>query len=143
MTGQCVPCALEDGDPWRVVFRDALWACEVFPGFEVPGWFVLRTRRHVVNLWNLDDREAGAYGGHLRRLSQAIVETLGSPAVYSLSFGERHPHFHTLVIPRGPAVPEELRSERILQLRHSQRDPEAAEEVKTAVAETFRHSLCS
>jgi len=121
-----------------MVSRDVLWACDVFPGFEVPGWFVLRTRRHVLNMWNLDAHEAASYGTQLRQLTRAIRETLDPPAIYTMSFGERHPHFHALVIARGQAVPQEHRSEKILALRDAQRDPDAARTVADAVGEAYR-----
>ena len=40
--GDCLICAMEDADDAVVVARDDLWACEIVPGYEGPGWFVLR-----------------------------------------------------------------------------------------------------
>ena len=43
----CLICSMEEADPAGRVFLDELWAAEVAPGFEVPGWFFLRARRHA------------------------------------------------------------------------------------------------
>jgi len=47
-TESCLICGMESSDDESVIFRDDLWAAEIGPGMEVPGWFVLRTRRHEV-----------------------------------------------------------------------------------------------
>ena len=49
----CLMCSMEQAEDDRVVFRDKLWAAEVVPGYEVPGWFVLRVRRHAERLVDL------------------------------------------------------------------------------------------
>ena len=66
MTDGCLLCEMEQAAPSAVVFRDELWAAEVAPGYEVPGWFFLRVRRHA-------ERRGGAAGllplepdGHVR-----------------------------------------------------------------------------
>ncbi|MGE0215954.1 hypothetical protein [Mycolicibacterium sp.] len=139
MTGPCVPCALEEAEPTHVVFRNPLWAGEIFPGFEVPGWLVVRARRHVLHLRDLDEPEAHSYGAVLRDLSAALCETLGVTTVYTVSFGERHRHFHTLVIARGDEVPAEHRSANIFGLRETLIDVPAAEATARAVAARLRH----
>ena len=40
----CLLCTMETADETSVVFRDPLWAAEVVPGYDVPGWFILRVR---------------------------------------------------------------------------------------------------
>lgn len=138
MTTPCVPCSLEHADPSLVLFRNDSWACEVFPGFEVPGWFVLRTRRHVEHMRGLDEREAATYGRCLRDLTAAVSDALGVETVYTVSFGERHPHFHSLVIGRGNDVPEQYRSASLLTLRESLLDLDASKVVASKVAAAYR-----
>ncbi|MTD54320.1 DUF2746 domain-containing protein [Amycolatopsis pithecellobii] len=137
MTVHCVPCSLERADPSLVIFRDDLWACEIFPGFEVPGWFVVRARRHVLHMRDLDEREATTYGARLRDLTAAVSGALDVKTVYIVSFGERHPHFHSLVIGRGDDLPERHRSADILALRESLVDLAAAKAVAPAVAAAY------
>ena len=43
------------------MFRDDLWAAEIVPGYDVPGLFILRARRHAERLTGLDDGELAAF----------------------------------------------------------------------------------
>ncbi|MGI5129915.1 hypothetical protein ACQEVB_24155 [Pseudonocardia sp. CA-107938] len=136
--GDCLPCSLETADPATVVFCDELWSCEIFPGYEVPGWFVLRARRHVVGTDGLDDDEAATYGVRLRDLTRAVRTGVGAERVYAVVFGEQHPHFHTLVIARPDAVTHEHRSAGILALRAEMSDPIRARAAVLPVARAYR-----
>src|ERR1700722_17495690 len=116
--GACLICSMEESDPAARVFLDDLWAAEVAPGFEVPGWFFLRARRHAEKLTGLDEAEPGAVG-----------RVPGAPAVYLLSFGENYRHFHALVAARGDEVPPETRGWALLRLVADGRDVPAAQAV--------------
>ncbi|MEU0555814.1 hypothetical protein [Dactylosporangium sp. NPDC006015] len=130
--------ALEDA---AVVFRDDLWACEVLDGFDVPGWFVLRVRRHALRISGLSDAELATYGRRARDLSAAVSEVTGAPATYMLTFGEANPHFHTLVAARGDEVPPERRLGGIMQQRTDRLDRPAALALVPAMAEAYaRHA---
>jgi diadenosine tetraphosphate (Ap4A) HIT family hydrolase len=100
-----------------VIFRDALWAAEIGPGMEVPGWFVLRTRRHAELITGLDDAETDALGRRLRALVAAVAEVTAAPATYQLVFGEDYRHFHAVVTARGEHIPSDRRRGDILKLR--------------------------
>ncbi len=120
-----------------MVFRDSLWAAEVAPGYEVPGWFILRARRHAERITGLDDDELASMGGRTRDLVAAVTEATGAPATYLMVFGENYPHFHILVAARGEQVPPELRGASILRLRGEQADREAALRLVPAVRATY------
>ena len=122
----CLICSLEETDPAARVFRDELWAAEVPPGYEVPGWFFLRTRRHAERLTGLDEAETATFGRHARDLVSAVERVTGAPAVYLLSFGENYRHFHALVAARGAQVPPELRGYGLIKLLDEGRDIPAA-----------------
>lgn len=133
----CLPCALEEAGEAAVVFRDPLWAAEVAPGYDVPGWFILRARRHAERITGLDDDELSSLGGRTRDLVAAVTEATGAPATYLMVFGENYPHFHILVVARGAAVPPELRGGNILRLRGEQADREAALKLVPAVRAAY------
>jgi hypothetical protein len=114
----CLICSMEAADPAARVFLDELWAAEVAPGYEVPGWFFLRARRH-----------AAAFGRRAHDLVSAVERVTGAPAVYLLSFGENFRHFHALVAARGDQVPPETRGWALLQLLAAGRDVPAAQAV--------------
>jgi diadenosine tetraphosphate (Ap4A) HIT family hydrolase len=113
----CLICEMETVESDSVIFRDALWAAEIGPGMEVPGWFVLRTRRHAELITGLDDAETDALGRRLRALVAAVAEVTAAPATYQLVFGEDYRHFHAVVTARGEDIPSDRRRGDILKLR--------------------------
>ena len=133
----CRPCRMEDADDAAVVFRDDLWACEVVPGFDVPGWFVLRVRRHALRIGGLSDRELATYGRRTRDLVGAVAEVTGAPATYVLTFGEAYPHFHSLIAARGDEVPVERRMAAILDQRADRLDRDKALALVPAVMAAY------
>lgn len=137
VTGDCLLCTMEQADASSVVFRDPLWAAEVVPGYDVPGWFILRARRHAERITGLDDEELSSYGRHARDLVAAVTEVTGAPATYLLVFGENYLHFHVLVAARGDDVPAGLRAGNILRLRADRADPAAAEKLVPAVRSAY------
>lgn len=122
----CLPCQLEDSADDVVVFRDETWSCEVAPGYEVPGWYFLRLRRHADGWAALAPSELTGFGERCQRLSLAIQHALGVNHVYFMQFGENYPHFHFLVAARAVDTPPELRGGNILALRETHRDMAAA-----------------
>jgi diadenosine tetraphosphate (Ap4A) HIT family hydrolase len=139
---QCLICSMEESDPASRVFLGELWAAEVAPGFEVPGWFFLRARRHAEKLTGLDDAETATFGRHAHDLVSAVEQVTGAPAVYLLSFGENYRHFHALVAARGDEVPPEVRGWGLLRLLAEGRDVPAAQalagDVRLAYEEIVR-----
>jgi len=133
----CLICRLDDADDAAVVFRDELWAAEICPGFEVPGWFVLRARRHALGWQELDADELRSFGQHAQDLVKAVGGVFGSPATYVLNFGEAYPHFHCLVAARGNDIPPERRVAGIMTLRQDRLDRGAALAHVPAVREAY------
>ncbi|XVU27742.1 hypothetical protein ACQPZJ_12085 [Actinoplanes sp. CA-054009] len=127
MTGvYCLMCDLERGDGEATVFRDEHWAAQIVAGYDVPGWFILRARRHAERITGLDPAELDSFGRRARDLVAAVTEVTAAPATYLMVFGENYPHFHALIAARGDDVPAELRGGNILALRDGRRDSAAA-----------------
>lgn len=124
MTGVagCLPCELEDSADDAIVFRDETWSCEVAAGYDVPGWYILRVRRHAEGWEGLLPAELAGFGAHCEQLSSAIKDALGASHVYFMSFGENYPHFHFLVTARDADTPPDRRGGNILTLRETHRD---------------------
>ncbi|MGX6601005.1 HIT family protein [Micromonosporaceae bacterium Da 78-11] len=122
----CLMCRMEEADPAAVVFRDEHWAAEIVPGYQVPGWIVLRARRHAERITGLDPAELGSFAQRAQDVVAAVTEVTGAPATYLMVFGENYPHFHTLIASRGADVPVELRAGNILNMRRDHSDPAAA-----------------
>lgn len=141
MSDSCLLCAMEDAPEAATVFRDDLWAAEVVPGYDVPGWFVLRVRRHAELLAGLSDPELDALGRRARDLTSAIQAVTGAPAVYLMTFGENYRHFHALIAARGHGVPEHQRAGAILELRRDRRDYAASTALVPAVRDAYQRAL--
>lgn len=140
---QCLICSLDNTEPDARVFLDDLWAAEVALGYEVPGWFFLRTRRHADALAGLDDAEAATFGDRARDLVRAVEEATGAPATYLMHFGEHHRHFHALVVARGAEVAPEYRGGAVVALLASGRDRATALAVASGVREAFERRKAS
>lgn len=134
----CFMCDLEQNEDASVVFRDPLWSGDSVSGYDVPGWFVLRVRRHAERITGLDEEELASFGRRARDLVAAVTEVTGAPATYLLVFGENHPHFHALITARGADVPEARRGGDILKLRTEHADAEAAARLVPEVRRTYQ-----
>jgi diadenosine tetraphosphate (Ap4A) HIT family hydrolase len=135
----CKICAMEDVEETSVVFRDQLWAAEIKPGLEVPGWIVLRARRHAERIIGLDDAESDTFGRRARDLAAALAEVTGAPATYLVAFCENHAHFHALITARGVDVPQDRRSADILKMVEDHRDPDEAIRLVPAMRRAYQH----
>ncbi|MGI8563108.1 MAG: hypothetical protein ACR2MZ_06050 [Candidatus Dormibacter sp.] len=122
-------CQLEDAAQDVVIFRDERWACEIAPGYEVPGWVILRARRHALGWTGLDEAELSSFGHRARAVAGALKRVTQSPATYLMIFGEAYPHFHALLVARGEDVPPERRTGDILKLRTERADPARARQL--------------
>lgn len=135
----CLPCDLEGVEPARIVHRDDVWSCEIADGYDVPGWFVLRLRRHAEGWSGPTVEELAEFGPVSQRLSAAIQAATGATGTYFMSFGENHPHFHFLVVARDADLPAVSRGAAILARRAHGRDLDAS----LAVGERVRSALAA
>lgn len=119
---ECLPCDLEAAESSAIVYRDDNWSCEVAEGYDVPGWFILRLRRHAEGWGGPTAEELAGFGPVSQKLAAAIQSATGASGVYFMSFGENYPHFHFLVIARDAELPVESRGAAILGLRATARD---------------------
>jgi diadenosine tetraphosphate (Ap4A) HIT family hydrolase len=133
----CLICDMETVDEAYRIFCDELWACEIVPGFEVPGWFVLRVRRHAERLTGLNNTELELFAYRAHDVVAAVTAVTGAPATYFMVFGEQNPHFHALIAARGHDVPEHRRNGDILKLREEHADPAAAAQLVPAVRAAY------
>lgn len=122
----CLPCDLESAASAVIIYRDDTWSCEIAEGYDVPGWFILRLRRHAEGWTEPTSDELAGFGPVSQRIANAIRAATDARNVYFLSFGENYPHFHFLVIARDGELPPELRGAAILGLQASSRDLDAS-----------------
>lgn len=134
----CLMCDLEHADDTTVVFRDEHWAAEIVPGYDVPGWLILRARRHAERITGLGPAELASFGPRAQDVIAAVTEVTGAPTTYLMSFGENHAHFHALIAARGADVPVELRGGNILALRRDHTDLAAAAALVPALRAAYQ-----
>jgi diadenosine tetraphosphate (Ap4A) HIT family hydrolase len=134
----CLICAQEDASGSMTVFSEQDgWAAGIVPGYDVPGWFVLRVRRHAEGLEGLATEELATFGRRARDLTAAIRTVTGAAATYLMVFGEANPHFHALITPRTADVPQEMRTGDILKLRLDHSDPDGAKAMVPAIRAAY------
>jgi diadenosine tetraphosphate (Ap4A) HIT family hydrolase len=135
----CLICQQERADDSMTVFRDDSWAAGIVPGYDVPGWFVLRVRRHAEGLEGLNGEELASFGRRARDLVAAVRTVTGAAATYLMVFGEANPHFHALITPRTSNIPVDRRTGEILKLRHAHTDIAQARAMAPAVKSAYQH----
>ncbi|MFF0501790.1 hypothetical protein ACFYU5_35750 [Nocardia aobensis] len=145
MTASCRICAADNADESAIVFRDDLWTAHIVPGFDVPGWFFLRTIRHAERLVGLDDNELATFARRARDLTAAVTSATGSEAAYMLMFGDNNPHFHVLIAARGAEVSADRRGPDIMKLRYEQTPEHAARamELVPKVRQVYQEMACA
>lgn len=136
----CLPCDLESAAASEIIFRNDTWSCEIAPGYDVPGWYILRLRRHAEGWTGPTLEELATFGPVSQQLAAAMQNATGAPTVYFLSFGENFPHFHFLVIARDAELPPEQRGAAILGRRLEGRDMEESLRIGDHVRSAFTAS---
>ena len=137
----CLICSMEETHHDDRVFLDDLWAAEVAPGYEVPGWFFLRARRHADGLTGLNPAEVESLGRHAHDLVSAVEGGTGAAAVYFLHFGESYRHFHALVAARGADVPGGLKGWGLVRLLPDHVDRDRSRAVAGSVRAEYEKIL--
>jgi diadenosine tetraphosphate (Ap4A) HIT family hydrolase len=141
LVSDCLICSEESVDRALSVFEDDKWAAGVLAGYEVPGWVILRVRRHALGLAELSSAELTTFARRARDLVEAVRDTTGAPVAYLMAFGESNPHFHALIVPRTEDVAPDRRTGEILRLRHEKTDVEAARALVPALRAAYlRHA---
>jgi diadenosine tetraphosphate (Ap4A) HIT family hydrolase len=69
------------------------------------GYLILKPRRHVTAMDDLDLSEAANFGVVAQRLMAAMREVLAPERIYVFAFGESQDHLHFHLMPRYPGMP--------------------------------------
>ncbi|GIG61505.1 hypothetical protein Lfu02_58770 [Longispora fulva] len=95
-----------DAPPGGWLYEDEHWrAGHAPPQFGPAGLVVLESRRHVLDVSELDPAEAAGYGPVLGRLTGAVKGVTGAPRVYTWASAAHTPHLHVWVLPWTPDQP--------------------------------------
>lgn len=64
------------------------------------GWVIVFLKRHVSELYELDDEERNIYMGEVSSVAKAVGEVFGAVKLHYLSYGSLCPHLHFHILPR-------------------------------------------
>lgn len=114
MADDCIFCSILAGDmPGEVVMEDEHTVALLDIAPWTRGHAVVIPRRHVTNLYEIDDEELARVHATARRLAIRVRDALGADGVNTLN--STNPaawqtifHFHVHVIPRYEGDPLEL-----------------------------------
>jgi diadenosine tetraphosphate (Ap4A) HIT family hydrolase len=138
-TTTCLICRQEQADPGDLVFVDDQWSAGVISGYDVPGWVVLRLRRHAEGFGQLTADELAQFGRRVRDVVSAVRAVTGAATTYLMIFGEANPHLHALITPRMAETAEDRRLGDILKLRTETNDAQAARALVPALRSAYLH----
>jgi diadenosine tetraphosphate (Ap4A) HIT family hydrolase len=104
----CITCDVHAGrvhPAGGVIFDSDLWQAEHGVDRLVRGYVVLKPKRHVHELADLDPAESATLGPALQPLLRAMRSALDAERIYVCSFAETVHHLHFHLIPRYADMP--------------------------------------
>ncbi|HEY7341467.1 MAG TPA: HIT domain-containing protein [Ktedonobacterales bacterium] len=105
----CLACDVLAGKvtpPGGVIYDDQYWRVDHSTSpIVLPGFLIIKPRRHVEHIALLTAEEMAAFGPLLRNTCRALAHVLHPAKIYATSFGEAVAHVHWYVLPRMPDMP--------------------------------------
>lgn len=104
----CFTCDVNRGRqpaPGGTIYEDELWIADHGVSRLVAGYVVLKPKRHVHELADLDPGEAATLGIAQRMLLAAMRAALRPERIYVCSFAETVHHLHFHLLPRHSHMP--------------------------------------
>ena len=144
----CLACELTTGErelPGGRIHETRHWVVEHCVGPLGVGTLIVKPRRHVTHIWELDDAEALELGPLLQKTSGAIAELLGPDQIYASLWshaGGTPVHIHWVLQPIGPDRLEGLFGPSLQTRMFERNEPPSAAAVE-AVAGQLRLRLAS
>jgi diadenosine tetraphosphate (Ap4A) HIT family hydrolase len=146
----CLACDLAAGRadlPGGVIHETGAWLVEHCIGPLGVGTLIVKPKRHVVHVWELDERETAELGPLLQRAAAAVAEVSRPDQVYVTLWshaGGQPVHIHWVVQPVTRALMEEVgRYGPHLQVAMFDRGEQPPRDGVEQVAATLRASLAA
>ena len=108
---ECLICRKQRGEaappPGGYIYSDEFWMiCHAPPEKGPLGTLFVESRRHFLDLSELNDGEASTFAGVLARVYAALRQQVDAERIYLLSTVEGMPHFHAWIVPRPASETE-------------------------------------
>ena len=100
---ECFTCKVNSGRevaPGGTIYEDELWIADHGVSLLLAGYVVLKPKRHVHELADLDTGEAATLGTVQRTLMAAMRAALEPERIYVCSVAETVHHLHFQLLPR-------------------------------------------
>ncbi|MBY0548001.1 MAG: HIT domain-containing protein [Candidatus Obscuribacterales bacterium] len=97
-----------------LVFQDENWRIRHSGETNIPGYFILESKRHILDLSEASVEECRSYGPTLKNIMDAVRRTTDCSRVYTFSLAEMVPHYHLHIIPRTEYLPRAYRGRGIM-----------------------------
>lgn len=106
------------------------------------GHLFIETKRHVAEFADLTDEEARRIGLYIKRVSQALLNSLDMDHVYSFIIVDGVPHMHVHVIGRYRGAPREYWGSKVDEWPNAPKGDEikiaeVVEQIRSYIANTF------
>lgn len=98
----------------HLVFQDEHWRVRHSSETNIPGYFILESKRHFLDLSEASLAECQTYGPTLKNIMDAVRRTTDCSRVYTFSLAEMVPHYHLHIIPRTEYLPRTYRGRGIM-----------------------------
>ena len=149
----CLACDVLSGKvtpPGGVIYEGQYWRVDHSTSPVVlPGFLIIKPRRHVEHIALLTAEEMADFGPLLRNTCRALAHVLHPAKIYATSFGESVSHIHFYVLPRMPDMPAsgiEVLNRLFSEKPWAGSDEEAAavaDQVRPILAEMMRQDVTS
>lgn len=111
----CTICARQKQANNWVVYEDEHWIVRHSTETNILGYYWVESRRHILDLSEMNREECTTYGVVLQQLMEAMRSVVECKRIYSFALSETVPHFHLHVIPRRPDFPKAYSGRGIMQ----------------------------
>ncbi|MBW4425666.1 MAG: HIT family protein [Nostoc desertorum CM1-VF14] len=105
----CLACSVLAGKiqaPGGVIYEDNYWVVEhSLNPVLLPGYLIIKLKRHCKHLAQLTPEEASALGGIIQNTCSALSQVVKPAKIHVCSWGEQVKHIHFHIIPRSSTMP--------------------------------------
>lgn len=104
MSHTCLICHQEYNQNY-VAFENDYWLIRHSEETDIAAYFILQSKRHMLDLSDANENEVNSYGSILKSLMKVIRSITNCKRIYTFSLAEAVPHYHLHVIPRSEDFP--------------------------------------